>query len=126
MRSLWLIILLAIVESLAFVQLDSDTLTVSVSQCFKFQPDQVVFTADVSTGVNVGLDEVVGRLKGAGIRSTSFSGVYSIKDPQMLRWHFSVPVPVSDVHATIARFTSLKLTFYLQGTQVSPELRDAQ
>src|SRR5260370_20758386 len=126
MRTFWLIIPLAIAESLAFAQLDSDTLTVSVSQSFKFQPDQVVFNGDVITSVNVGLDEVIAKLKGVGITSAMFSGVYSIKDPLTLRWHFTVPVPLSDLQATIARLTALKVTFYLQGSQVSQQSRDAQ
>src|SRR6266849_5462325 len=110
MRTLWLIILLAIAESSAFAQLDSDTLTVSVSQSFNFQPDTVLFTADVSTNLNASLHEVVARLKNAGITSASFYRVTSGEDPPALHWLFTISVPISELQVTIARLTGLNVT----------------
>ncbi len=126
MRTLWFLIMLAIAESLAFAQLDSDTLAVSVSQSHIFQPDTVLFTVDVSTGVNASLDEVVARFKNAGITSAIFYGLSSVEDPPALDWLFTVSVPISELQATIARLAGLNVTFYLQGSRVSQQLLDAQ
>ena len=126
MRAFWLIILLAVAAPLAFAQLDSDTVTVSVSQSFNLPDDTVLFTADVSTGVNASLDEVVARLKNAGITSAMFYGLSSVEDPPALDWLFAIPVPFSEMQATMARLTGLKVTFYLQHSDVSQQSLDAQ
>ena len=126
MRTLWLVILLAIGESLGFGQLDSDTLTVSVFQSFIPPPDQVVFSASVNTGVNTGLDEVIAQLKSSGITSAIFSGLYSDVDPPALHWFFTVLVPFSEMQATIARLTGPNLAFDMRGAQVSQQLREVQ
>jgi hypothetical protein len=126
MRALRLTILLATGGSLAFAQLDSDTLTVSVSQSFSLQADQIRLSANVNTGVNTGLDEVINTLKSAGIKSAIFSDVSSDADPPTLHWLFDISVPISEIKATIAQLTGLKITFYIQGLQISQQLRDAQ
>jgi hypothetical protein len=126
MRALRLIILLATGGSLALAQLDSDTLTVSVSQSFSLQADQVQLSVDVNTGVNTGLDEVITTLKSAGINSAIFSDLRSDADPPALHWLFDISVPISEIKSTIARLTGLKITFYLLGLQISQQMRDAQ
>jgi hypothetical protein len=55
MRSLWLGIPLAIFESLACGQLNSDKLTVSVSQSINLQPDQILFYVSFHTSASTGL-----------------------------------------------------------------------
>ncbi len=126
MRALRLIILLATGGSLALAQLDSDTLTVSVSQSFSLRADQVQLSVDVNTGVNTSLDEVITNLKGAGISSAIFSDLYSDADPPTLHWIFNVSVPISEIKGTIAQLTGLKIIFYIQGLQTSQQMRDAQ
>jgi hypothetical protein len=126
MRALPLIILLATGGSLALAQLDSDTLTVSVSQSFSFQADQIRLSADVNTSVNTGLDEVITTLKSAGIKSAIFSDLRSDADPPALHWLFDISVPISEIKSTIAQLTALKITFYLLGLQISQQMRDAQ
>ena len=123
MRSLWLGILLAAVESLAFAQLDSDTLTVAVSQSFDLQPDQVVFRMIVTTPASTGLDEVVASLK---IPAIKFSSVNSSRDQATLTWFFTLAVPFSKLAATAAQLNAQKVVFYIQGSQASPESRQAQ
>jgi hypothetical protein len=123
MRSLWLGILLAAVESLAFGQLDSDTLTVSVSQSVNLQPDQVVFEIRVTTPATTGLDEVVASLKNDAVK---FSGVTSSRDHATLTWFFTLAVPFSKLAATAAQLDAQKIPFYVQGSQVSAESQQAQ
>jgi uncharacterized protein YggE len=123
MRSLWLGILLATVESLAFGQLDSDTLTVSVSQSSNLQPDQLVFGIRVLTPANRGLDEVVAGLKNAAV---NFSSVTSSPDNATLAWVFTLAVPLSKVAATAKQLTTQELEFFVQGSQVSPASQQAQ
>src|SRR6266478_8382695 len=126
MRALRLIILLATGGSLAFAQLDSDTLTVSVSQSFSVQPDQARFSAYTNTGVNTGLDEVITTLKSIGITTAIFTDVYSDADPPALYWFFTISVPISQIKPTIAQLTGLKIRFSIEDLQVSQQLRDAQ
>src|SRR5713226_10408269 len=114
MRSLWLGILLAAVESLAFGQLDSDMLTVSVSQSFDLQPDQVVFGISVTTPASTGLDEVVANLKNAAIK---FSSVTLSRDHATLTWFFTLAVPFSKLSATAAQLDAQKVEFTLQSSQ---------
>ena len=63
--------------SLAFGQLDSNSITVTASQSVNLQPDQVLFAVYVSTPLTASLDDVLAAVKGAGITSANFSGVYS-------------------------------------------------
>src|SRR5438552_2690258 len=114
MRSLWLGILLAAAESLAFGQLDSDTLTVSVSQSFNLQPDQVVFGIQLTTATSFGLDEVVASLKNAGITAASFSSVASLPNQATLYWSFTLPVPFSKISATAAQLTAKNIAINIQ------------
>jgi uncharacterized protein YggE len=114
MRSLWLGILLATVESLAFGQLDSNTLTVSVSQAVDLQPDQVVFGITVTSPASTGLDEVTASLKNAAIK---FSSVTSSRDQATLIWFFTLAVPLSKLAATAAQLTTQKVEFTVQSSQ---------
>ena len=115
MRSLWLGILLAAVESLAFAQLDSNTLTVSVSQSFALQPDQVVFGISVTTPASTGLDEVVASLKNAAV---NFSSVTLSRDhATTLTWFFTLAVPFSKLASTAAQLTTQKVEFTVQSSQ---------
>ena len=125
MRSLWLGILLAAVESLAFGQLESDTLTVSVSQSVYLQPDQVVFAIPVNTDASTTLDEVVAGLKGAGITAANLSSVSSFRE-HTLNWLFTLAVPFSKLPSTAAQLGGQNIAFYVQGSQVSPALQLAQ
>jgi hypothetical protein len=126
MRSLWLGILLAAVESLAFGQLDSDTLTVSVSQSTNLQRDQIAVDIRLITPMSSGLDEVLATLKSAGITSANFLNVYSTSDRASLYWVFTLAVPVSKFPATAAQLNSQGVIFFVQGPQVSAESQQAQ
>ena len=126
MRSLWLGILLATVESLAFGQLDSDTLTVSVSQSINLQPDQIVFEITQIAPSGRSLDDVLANLKAAGITQANFSSVSSVPGSPDLQWFFTLAVPLSKMRATSAQLTTQKILFSVLGLQVSDELQKAQ
>jgi hypothetical protein len=126
MRSLWLGILLATVESLAFGQLDSDTLTVSVSQAVNLQPDQIVFRVTQIASPDRSLEDVLASLKAAGITQATFSTVSSVPGSSDLQWFFTLAVPLSKMRATSAQLTAQKILFSVQGLQVSDELQRAQ
>jgi hypothetical protein len=119
MRNLWLGILLAAVESLAFGQLDSDTLTLSASRALTLPPDQLALGIYVTTPASTGLDEVVAGLKSLGITAANFSNVSSSADGVGLSWLFSLAVPLSKIPATVAQLTAQKVQFYTQGSRVS-------
>ena len=125
MRSLWLGVLLLAVESLAFGQLDSDTLTVTASRSYTPQHDQIVFRIYVTRPVSAGLDEAAASLKSAGITAATFSSVYS-PDNLTLAWLFNLAIPFSKIPATVAQLTALKIDFSVLGSQVSAETQQAQ
>ncbi len=126
MRSLWLGILLAAVESLAFGQLDSDTLTVTVTRSVNLQPDQIVFVIIRTTPASIGLDEVLASLKGAGITAGNFYTVFSNPGSDDLNWLFTLAVPFSKISATAAQLSAQKVSFSVDGSQVSAESERAQ
>src|SRR5258708_1460422 len=125
MRSLWLGILLAAVESLAFAQLDSNTLTVSVSQSFVLQPDQALLSISLLTPASTSLDELVASLKGSGITAANLSNVSLLREHTLV-WQFTLAVPFSKIPSTAAQLDAQKIPFYVQGSQVSIESRQAQ
>src|SRR5260370_31326366 len=61
--------------SLAFAQLDSNSITVSASRSGTLQPDQALFVVSVQSDLNTSLNDVLAALQGSGITSANFSGV---------------------------------------------------
>lgn len=135
--------------SLAFGQLDSNTITVTASRSATLQPDQVVISVDVTSDLNTTLDDVVAALAGSGITIANFSGVnnnnYFYVNPfsptpsmqPTIDWSFTLPVSLSKMKDTLAMLTALQktiaqknsaltLSFAVQGTQVSPQLQQSQ
>jgi hypothetical protein len=142
-----LIIIMAFVmcTSVAFAQLDSNSVTVTASRNVNLQPDQTVFSVRVTSGLNTGLDDILTALQGSGIGIGNFSGVSTAQQfvgtgqqPQpMLEWDFGLPVPLSKLKDTATMLTNLQqtitqknnglaLSFYVQGSQVSPQLQQSQ
>jgi hypothetical protein len=134
--------------SLAFGQLDSNSITVTASQSVNLQPDQVLFAVYVSTPLTASLDDVLAAVKGAGITSANFSGVYSSAtaqsgtgtgngQPPAEQWAFGLAVPFAQMKATVTALTSLQqsitqassgftLSFSVQSAQVSTSLLQSQ
>lgn len=138
MRTLLIMFVLSI--PLAFGQLDSNSITVTASRSTTtgVQPDQAVFMAQVSTGLDASLEDVLAVLQGTGIATGNFVTVNSfIVYPQaagqigsLLAWTFRYAVPLAKIKDTITLLTSLQqtianrhngiaLTFGLQGFQAS-------
>lgn len=81
-------------------------------------------------------DQVVAALSGLGITDASLTGEFST-NPTTLSWNFSYTAPLSSLTAAVGSITKLQqaiaqsnsgltLTFTVEGTQVSQQLRQAQ
>ncbi|MGA2598472.1 MAG: hypothetical protein ABSH09_15960 [Bryobacteraceae bacterium] len=70
-----LIFAFVISSSLAFGQLDSNTVTVTASSSATLSPDQIVFNVGVSAPLNDTPDDVTSALAGSGITIAEFSQV---------------------------------------------------
>lgn len=148
-RSLFFVFVLSV--SLAYGQLDSNSITVTANRNAAVQPDQVVFLVGVSAGLNTSLDDVLAAVAGAGITQANFSSVNPFPgviplNPitgtalpllQNITWNFTLPVSLSKMKDTVATLTGLQktitqnnsglmLSFNVQGTQVSPQLLQMQ
>jgi hypothetical protein len=148
MRKSVLVFLPLLCCSLAFGQLESNSITVSASNNTNLQPDQAIISVNVQSGTNVGLDDVLTALQGSGITVANFSGVStsqqtftcaggSLSPNFALQWTFSLPVPLANTKATAASLTTLQqtiakqnngltLSFSITGTQISQQLAQSQ
>ena len=70
----WSILLLALAPA-AFAQLDSDTVTITVSRQITYKPDQFVLNISAIAPVSLVLDDVVAGLEGTGITAAQFVNV---------------------------------------------------
>jgi hypothetical protein len=134
----------------AFGQLDSNSITVSASANATPQPDQVVFSLSVGSGINTGFDDILAALQGLGITAANFSSVstegqtiatlgtaISPTPAPALVWFFTLPAPLANTKATVASLAALQqnftqqnngltLSFSVTGTQVSQQLVQSQ
>jgi uncharacterized protein YggE len=135
MRTLWLALLISCSSGLAFSQIDTDTFTVTASRLVNPQPDQIVFSIDVQSGLDSRLDQILSALASSDVTSANFSSVF-FRLPGRLGWEFKLPTALSRMRETIAALSALQqtlmkghdglsLTFNVQGTQVSQELQAA-
>jgi hypothetical protein len=113
------------------------TLTISATRSSILQPDQVLFSLSVSSSAAATLDQIVAALSGLDITSSNLSGVINNPTPPMFQWNFTLLAPLSSLTATIGSMTKfqqtitqnnsgLTLTFYVDGTEVSQQLRQSQ
>lgn len=130
--------------SLAFGQLDSNSITVTASNNASLQPDQAIFSVTVQSPLSTGLDDVLAALQGSGITAANLSGVstnnqFGVPVPPQptLVWSFNLPAPLANTKATVASLTTLSqniakannglaLSFNIVGTQVSQQLAQSQ
>jgi hypothetical protein len=126
--------------SLAYGQVDSNSITVTASKNNAAgQPDQAVFNVQVNSGLDKSLDDVIAALQGSGITSANFQGLSAFfpsgglgtgttPPPQSLNWSFQLAAPLAKVKDTITTLSSvqakiaaqnngLALSFSIQGTQ---------
>ncbi len=129
-------------SSLAFGQLDSNTVTVTASSSVTLSPDQIVFSVGITAPLNDTLDDVTSAFAGSGITIAEFSDVYlNYSNPNIpasiLTWDFTVPVPLSQMQTEVSALTALQnaiaqlnngmsLQFTAQETQVSTQLQQSQ
>ncbi len=130
--------------SLAFGQMESNSIMGSVSRNTNLQPDQVVFAVTVQSGLGATLDDVLAAVQGAGITMANFSGVnttaYSYVggfSTTTLGWTFNLAVPFAKMKDTVTSLSALQqsisqgrslltMSFSVQGTQVSAQLAQSQ
>jgi hypothetical protein len=125
--------------SVAFAQVDSNSITVTASRgSSPGPPDQAVFGVVVTSGVDTSLDDVIALLQGSGISAANLQALseYPISNGssgqpiQTLNWRFAFTAPLAKNKDTIATLTNLQATmakknngvmmsFSIQGTQSS-------
>ena len=124
--------------SLAFGQLDSNSITVTASRGpTASQPDQAIFNLSVTSGLDATIDDVLAALPGSGITIAYFQGfnsgyLYAPSGNQTvtLQWAFQFAVPLTKIKDTITLLTGLQqaaakknnglsITFSIQGAQSS-------
>jgi uncharacterized protein YggE len=129
---------------LAFGQLDSNSITVSVYNNANLQPDQAIFAVVVQSSLYTGLDDVLTALQSSGITAANFSSVNTTQEyvngsttVLVLQWTFNLAVPLTNTKATISSLTTLQqniamqnnglvLSFSIAGTQISQQLAQSQ
>jgi uncharacterized protein YggE len=138
MRNVWLIALSLAGASLAFGQLETDTITIQASRSVNLAPDQVSFYVSVTADPTSSLDQIVAALSGSGITASNLSSLYGANDNRgSLQWSFTLATPLTKMNATIASLIALEqsmvkyssgmsLTFQVQGAYVSPEAYQSQ
>ncbi len=139
------VLVLLVSASLAFGQLDSNSVTVTASLSVNLQPDEAIFGVYVDSDLHAALSDVLAPLQGSGITVTNFSVVSTVQRydsrtgmplPAMLEWAFRFPVALSKTKDTasllaalqqnlVQKNKGLELSFNLQGTQVSDQLQQS-
>lgn len=136
--------------SLAFAQLDSNSVTVTASRSVTLQPDQITLAIAVDAGFGASLSDILAPLQGIGVTAANLTGVRSIQtfaqlppvNPLVLvqpavEWTFTLGVPLSQLSNTLTTLAGLQktigqnnsgltLSFQVQGTQVSSQLQQSQ
>jgi hypothetical protein len=129
--------------SALFGQLGTNAVTVTASNTASLQPDQILYSIQVSSGLGASLSDVVAAVQGLGITSANFTGIGTVntvvngQPTQNLTWFFSLAAPLTSSKATIAQITAVQqtiaaakngfsLSFTVQGTQVSQQLQQSQ
>jgi hypothetical protein len=129
--------------SLAFAQLDSNSVTVTASREASAQPDQVLIVVSVATGLNNSLNDVVAVLQGSGMNASNLVDVRFVEasngygpeqpaHPPLLEWNFNLPTPISRLKETTAMLSAVQqalvqkksdflLSFRVERLQVSPQ-----
>lgn len=119
------------------------SIAVTASRSLAVQPDQVLITLNVSSSLNTGLDDITAALQQAGISGAALLGVNTLQfisgpaSQPRLQWTFQLTAPFSNTKDTLATIVAAQqalakgsggesLSFYVAGTQVSPQLAAAQ
>ena len=125
--------------------MEPGSITVVASRALNVQPDQVSITLNITSGVNTGLDDITAVLQQAGISGATLLGVNTINlftpggsgSQPRLEWNFQLIAPLSNTKDTLATIagaqqafaktaSGVSVSFFVSGTQVSPQLAAAQ
>jgi Protein of unknown function (DUF541) len=115
------LILLIAGAAMAFAQTDDNTLTVTATQTVNVQPDQMVLAVTVEVESTLGLDDVVGLVKDAGITADELANAtttypYSIIGQvpaftlSLTDWTFSVSVPLTKLKDVLTSLATIEQT----------------
>jgi uncharacterized protein YggE len=140
MQTFPMILALVLSSSLAFGQLDSNSITVTASRGNSSSPpDLAVFSVVVISGLDTSLDDVIALLQGTGISAANLQSLGQSRlsnapgqVTETLNWRFSFTSPLTKNKDTIAMLTGLQQTiaknntgvtmsFSIQGTQSSAQ-----
>jgi len=117
--------------SMAFAQLDTNSVTVTASRTLPSPPDQVIFGVFVTSDLTKSLADVVNAVSSVGIVQANFSTLTQVTNPQLgLQWGFGLVVPFAKLKDTAAALATLAqsitqnnsgltLSFSVAGTQTS-------
>jgi len=137
---------LFLLSALVHAQSSGNTVTVTATRPSAAQPDQVVFTVNVTSGLNTSRDDVIAALQGSAITLANFTGVSTVQQYSQgvpaqvqikLQWSFSLTVPLTNMKSTTSSLTALQmsvakannglsLSFSVQGTSVSAQAQQSQ
>ena len=131
MHQRFLFVLLFVVSASCFGQISSDAFTISATRNVYLQPDQVVFSLDVTADPTATLDRIVASLQSVGITAANLVSVASGS------WSFTLAVAFSQMQTTVESLTALektilqngsgmRLTFEVSGVQASSGLKQSQ
>jgi uncharacterized protein YggE len=118
-------------------------ISITATRTNAIQPDQVLIGLNVQSPTMAGLDDITGALSGAGVSGANFTQVYTFQSQNGLQtqtglvWSFTLTAALSKLSATLGQLVSaeqtisgnnsgLTLTFYVEGTQISPQLQQSQ
>ena len=124
----------------AFAQVDSNSVTVTVSRSVNLVPDETVFSVSVTSAYGASLDDILAALKGTGVTAAGFvsvsDGYNYLNQPPTLVWTFSLSAPLSKLKDTVAALTraqqsqpakgGLAISFYVSSTRVSARGQQTQ
>ncbi len=126
--------------TLAFAQLDNDTITVTASRPAILQPDQVLVAVTVDSAPTASLDDVLALLTGSGVTAANLNSAYSyplgLPAIQSSHWTFFLNLPWSKLTGTLAALaraqhgvdqnSGFTLSYSVLSAQTSQELQDSQ
>jgi uncharacterized protein DUF541 len=137
------ILMLLAVSSVAWGDLEPNTVTIAASRTLNIQPDEVIFSVDVVSGPGTSFEQILLPLAGTGITEANFGGVepyfgvLSASEPARWQWSFTISEPFNKMKATIDAFTKLQqsignnntglsLIFSIRGLRTSDKAQQAQ
>jgi uncharacterized protein YggE len=115
------VVFLVISAAPAEAQLANNTVTVTASQISSAQPDEAVFSVNVSSGADTSFDDVVAAVSGVGITAADLVGIGNppftnrLPATAFLYWGFQLVVPISKLKDTMAALTALEKTISQNG-----------